>query len=108
MYEDPHLTIPRHKLDFNSYAMSISKPWNHHFGSHPFPAKQNLNLHRYRDAISSSLLSPVALSLPLPSYSHPHPPTMSNMNALSADEMERFQKLSNSYEPDVQVCLSIY
>jgi ubiquitin thioesterase protein OTUB1 len=88
--------------------MSISKPWNHHFGSHPFPAKQNLNLHLYRDALSSSLLSPVALSLPLPSYSHPHPPTMSNMNALSADEMERFQKLSNTYEPDVQVCLSIY
>jgi hypothetical protein len=87
--------------------MSVSNPWNHHFGSHPFP-KQNLNLHLYRDAISSSLLSPVALSLP--SYSHPqhrhhrpHPPTMSNMNALSADEMERFQKLSNTYEPEVQV-----
>lgn len=26
-----------------------------------------------------------------------------NMNALSPDEMERFQKLSNNYEPDVQV-----
>lgn len=25
------------------------------------------------------------------------------MNALSADEMERFQKLSNSYQSDVQV-----
>lgn len=25
------------------------------------------------------------------------------MNALSADEMERFQKLSNSYQPEVQV-----
>lgn len=26
-----------------------------------------------------------------------------NMNALSPDEMERFQKLSNEFEPDVQV-----
>jgi len=26
-----------------------------------------------------------------------------NMNALPLDEMERFQKLSNEFEPDVQV-----
>jgi ubiquitin thioesterase protein OTUB1 len=76
--------------------MSLSEPiWNH-FGSHqPFPDKQNYaNL--YRGALSSVLFP--ALSLPA------FPPTSSiNMNALSADEMERFQKLSNTYEPEVAV-----
>lgn len=80
--------------------MSLSKPTWNHFGIHqPFPEKQN-PVDFYRDALSSSFLSPVALSLsaafsPIPSHS-------ANMNALSADEMERFQKLSNSYQPEVQ------
>jgi ubiquitin thioesterase protein OTUB1 len=68
--------------------MSISKPWNH-FGSHqPFPDKQNLF---YRDTLPSSLLPAFSFS------------AFSNMNALSADEMERFQRLSNNYQPDVEV-----
>jgi ubiquitin thioesterase protein OTUB1 len=77
--------------------MSLSEPTWNHFGSHqPFPDKQNYaNL--YRDALSSSILSP-ALSLSA------FPPRSSiNMNALSADEMERFQKLSNTYQPEVEV-----
>lgn len=74
--------------------MSLSKPTWNHFGSHqPFPEKQNLaNL--YRDALSSSILAP-AFSL---SAFSPF-----TMNALSPDEMERFQRLSNNYQPDVQV-----
>ncbi|KAJ5336529.1 Ovarian tumor otubain [Penicillium brevicompactum] len=73
--------------------MSLSKPTWNHFGSHqPFPEKQNLaNL--YRDALSSSILTP-AFSL---SAFSPF-----TMNALSPDEMERFQRLSNNYQPDVQ------
>ena len=33
---------------------------------------------------------------------------MSHMNVLSADEIDRFQTFSNTYESDVQVCQSIY
>ncbi|CAG7918301.1 unnamed protein product [Penicillium olsonii] len=73
--------------------MSLSKPWNH--GSHhPFPHKQNFDL--YRD-VSSSLLPAFSLSTFSPFA----------MNALSPDEMERFQRLSNTYQPDVQPSHSI-
>lgn len=83
------------------YAMSLSKSWNH-FGPHqPFPEKQN-PASFYRDALSSSFFSPVALSLSA-AFSHPISCSAANMNTLSPDEMERFQKLSNSYQPDVQV-----
>ncbi|CAG7971395.1 unnamed protein product [Penicillium nalgiovense] len=81
--------------------MSLSKPTWNHFGIHqPFPEKQN-PVGFYRDSLSSSFLSPVALSLSA-AFSHPISSNSANMNALSADEMERFQKLSNSYQPDVQ------
>ncbi|KAJ5922152.1 Ovarian tumor otubain [Penicillium verrucosum] len=80
--------------------MSLSKPTWNHFGIHqPFPEKQN-PVDFYRDALSSSFLSPVALSLSA-AFS-PISSNSANMNALSADEMERFQKLSNSYQPEVQ------
>ncbi|KAJ5592462.1 Ovarian tumor otubain [Penicillium hordei] len=80
--------------------MSLSKPTWNHFGIHqPFPEKQN-PVDFYRGAISSSFLSPVALSLSA-AFS-PISSNSANMNALSADEMERFQKLSNSYQPEVQ------
>ncbi|KAJ5426039.1 Ovarian tumor otubain [Penicillium sp. CMV-2018d] len=80
--------------------MSLSKPtWNHFGIHHPFPEKQN-PVDLYRDALSSSFLSPVALSLSA-AFS-PISSNSANMNALSADEMERFQKLSNSYQPEVQ------
>lgn len=89
------------KHNFKPYAMSLSKPTWNHFGIHqPFPEKQN-PVDFYRDALSSSFLSPVALSLSA-AFS-PISSNSANMNALSADEMERFQKLSNSYQPEVQV-----
>ncbi|OQD69603.1 hypothetical protein PENPOL_c002G08477 [Penicillium polonicum] len=80
--------------------MSLSKPtWNHFGIHHPFPEKQN-PVDLYRDALSPSFLSPVALSLSA-AFS-PISSNSANMNALSADEMERFQNLSNSYQPEVQ------
>ncbi|KAJ5780481.1 Ovarian tumor otubain [Penicillium paradoxum] len=80
--------------------MSLSKPTWNHFGPHqPFPEKQ-YSAHFYRHALSSSFFSPVALSLSA-AFSHPISCTSANMNALSPDEMERFQKLSNSYQPDI-------
>lgn len=86
--------------------MSLSKlPWSHFGPHHPFPEKQKFNGY-YQDALSSTLLPPLGFSL---SAAFTPAPTMSNsanMNALSPDEMERFQKLSNNYEPDVQVRIS--
>jgi ubiquitin thioesterase protein OTUB1 len=80
--------------------MSLSKPTWHHFAPHQhFLEKQPVDF--YRDALSPSFLSPVALSLSA-AFSHPISSNSANMNALSADEMERFQKLSNSYQPEVQ------
>ncbi|KAJ5299665.1 hypothetical protein N7476_011222 [Penicillium atrosanguineum] len=79
------------------YAMSLSKPWSHFGPHHPFPEKQNY----YRDPFPPSLLPPLGFSI---SAAFAPDPTMSNanMNALPLDEMERFQKLSNEFEPDVQ------
>ncbi|CAG8002094.1 unnamed protein product [Penicillium salamii] len=66
--------------------MSLSKPtWNHFGSHHPFPDKQNFDL--YRD---------------VPSFPFSLPAFPFAMNALSADEMERFQRLSNTYQPEVQ------
>ncbi|KAJ5111139.1 hypothetical protein N7532_001674 [Penicillium argentinense] len=84
--------------------MSLSKPpWNHFGPHHPFPDKQRFHSF-YRDA--PSFLPPLGFSISAALV----PPVTSNMsnsanmNALSQDEMERFQKLSNEFEPDVQVC----
>lgn len=82
--------------------MSLSKSTWNHFGIHqPSPEKQN-SVDSYRGALPSSFLSPVAHSLSA-AFSHPVSSNSANMNALSADEMERFQKLSNNYQPEVQV-----
>lgn len=91
--------------------MSLSKlPWNHFDPHHHFPDKQKFGSY-YRDSfVPPNLLPSIGLSLSA-AFPHPQPqpqphPNMtnpSNMNALSADEMERFQKLSNTYEPEVQV-----
>lgn len=78
--------------------MSLSKPWSH-FGPHrSFPESQTY----YRDPLPQSLLPPLGFSI---SAAFAPGPNMSNanMNALPLDEMERFQKLSNEFEPDVQV-----
>ncbi|KAJ5885158.1 Ovarian tumor otubain [Penicillium taxi] len=75
--------------------MSLSnRPWNHFSPHYSFPEKHKFDVY-YREAIA---LSPALLPLgdtPVMSNS-------ANMNALSPDEMERFQKLSNEFEPDVQ------
>lgn len=84
--------------------MSLSKPpWSHFGPHHPFPDKQRFHTF-YRDA--PSFLPPLGFSIS--TALAPRPPTSSNMsnsanmNALSQAEMERFQKLSNEFEPDVQ------
>lgn len=87
--------------------MSLSKPpWSHFGPHHPFPDKQRFHTF-YRDA--PSFLPPLGFSIS--TVLAPPPPASSNMsnsanmNALSQAEMERFQKLSNEFEPDVQVSL---
>jgi ubiquitin thioesterase protein OTUB1 len=83
--------------------MSLSKlPWNHFGPHHPFPEKQKFH-GCYQDALAPpAFLRPLGLSIQAAFV--PVPSTMSNssnMNALSPDEMQRFQKLSNEFEPDV-------
>lgn len=83
--------------------MSLSKiPWSHFGPHHPFPDKQRFPNTYYRDAPS---FLPLGFSISA-ALNHQIPANMSNstnMNALSQAEMERFQKLSNEFEPDVQV-----
>lgn len=81
--------------------MSLSKPWSHFGPHHPFPEKQKLNGY-YQDALSPTLLPPLGFSVST-AFTPPDMSNSANMNALSPEEMERFQKLSNNYEPDVQV-----
>ena len=73
--------------------MSLSElPWSRIGPHHPFVEKQK--------AASLYRTSFFAPHLPLPPFAAP---PFVNMNPLSPDEMERFQKLSNEFEPDVQV-----
>jgi ubiquitin thioesterase protein OTUB1 len=85
--------------------MSLSKlSWNHFGPHHPFPEKQKFH-GCYQDALAPpDFLRPLGLSIS--AAFAPGPSTMSNssnMNTLSPDEMQRFQKLSNEFEPDVPV-----
>lgn len=86
--------------------MSLSKlPWSYFGPHHSFLEKQKFEGY-YQDALSSTLLSPLGFSLSAaftPGLDMSNP---ANMNALSPDEMERFQKLSNEFEPDVKVRIS--
>lgn len=82
--------------------MSLSKPWSHFGPHHPFPEKQKFSGY-YQDALSSTLLPPLDFSISAAFSPGPDMSNSANMNALSPEEMERFQKLSNNYEPDVQV-----
>ncbi|KAJ5594284.1 uncharacterized protein N7459_000492 [Penicillium hispanicum] len=85
--------------------MSLSEPhWNYLGPHHPFLERQKLASFQ-RDALSpSSFLPPLGLSISA-AFASPGSSNMSNstnMNALSPEEMERFQRLSNEFEPDVQ------
>lgn len=83
------------------YAMSLSKPhWNHFGPHHPFPEKQKFDSFYH---VPSTLLPPLGLSISAAFAPGPNVNNSTNMNTLSADEMERFQKLSNEFQPDVQV-----
>jgi ubiquitin thioesterase protein OTUB1 len=86
--------------------MSLSKPWSHFGPHHPFPDKQRFHTY-YRDA--PSFLPPLGFSISaaLTPCVPSNMSTSTNMNALSQSEMERFQKLSNEFEPDVQVRLRL-
>ncbi|KAJ5965652.1 hypothetical protein N7481_012366 [Penicillium waksmanii] len=81
--------------------MSLSKPWSHFGPHHPFPDKQRFHTY-YRDA--PSFLPPLGFSISdaLAPCASSNMSSSTNMNALSQAEMERFQKLSNEFEPDVQ------
>ena len=79
-------------------------PWNHPGPlNHPLPARQGsaTNLY-YHHSPHSSAFSNSGYSQ-LPSAVYPGNSSFFNMNTLSTEEMERFQKLSNEFEPDIQV-----
>ncbi|KAJ5692386.1 Ovarian tumor otubain [Penicillium macrosclerotiorum] len=84
--------------------MSLSKlPWSHFGPHHPFLEKQKF-VGFYRDAPApAALLPPPGLAIPA-AFDLPGTRNMSNLNlnTLSPDEMERFQKLSNEFQPEVQ------
>jgi ubiquitin thioesterase protein OTUB1 len=81
--------------------MSVSTiPWNHFGPHHFFLEKQKANSY-YQNTLPSAHLPALGHSRPI--YSGSNMSHSSNMNALSPDEMERFQKLSNEFEPDVPV-----
>ncbi|KAJ5624538.1 cysteine proteinase [Penicillium lagena] len=72
--------------------MSLSElPWSPIGPHHPFVDKQKV-ASLYRNSFFASQLS-------VPPFVAP---PFVNMNPLSPEEMERFQKLSNEFEPDVQ------
>ncbi|KAE8374399.1 peptidase C65 Otubain-domain-containing protein [Aspergillus bertholletiae] len=76
-------------------------PWNHPGPlNHPLPARQGSTTNFYYNSPHSSAFFN-------PGYSNPPSAVYSgnsafNMNTLSTEEMERFQKLSNEFEPDIQ------
>ncbi|KAE8410900.1 peptidase C65 Otubain-domain-containing protein [Aspergillus pseudocaelatus] len=78
-------------------------PWNHPGPlNHPLPARQGsaTNLYHHHSPHSSAFLNPGYSQLPSAVY--PGRSSFFNMNTLSTEEMERFQKLSNEFEPDIQ------
>ncbi|KAE8321511.1 peptidase C65 Otubain-domain-containing protein [Aspergillus sergii] len=78
-------------------------PWNHPGPlNHPLPARQGstTNLYHHRSPHSSAFCNSGYSHLPSPVY--PGNSSFFNMNTLSTEEMERFQKLSNEFEPDIQ------
>lgn len=83
--------------------MSLSYlPWNHFGPHHPSPQKQKYSGF-VQDAFSPALLPPLGFSLSATLAPGSRMSNSANANALSTEEMEHFQKLSNEFEPDVQV-----
>lgn len=83
--------------------MQLSDAPFNYSGSYPHIAQRNyLTANFYNTIISAA--PPTAYDplqfLDLSAYHDPRFPTM---EPLSREELERFQKLSNEYEPDIQV-----
>lgn len=101
-----HLEGPQgSELPWVLYAMSLADvPWNHPGPlNHPLPARQGstTNLYHHHSPHSSAFCNSGYSHLPSAVY--PGNSSFFNMNTLSTEEMERFQKLSNEFEPDIQV-----
>ncbi|PLB39250.1 OTU family ubiquitin thioesterase [Aspergillus candidus] len=81
--------------------MSLSGiPWNHFDPLNHFPPRQESTTGFYPQYLSSSAFFSHGLPQ-LSSILYAENPAFFNMNALSADEMERFQKLSNEFEAEL-------
>ena len=81
--------------------MSVADiPWNHFNPYNHFPDRQNFPSHPYQSTPPFVFLSHGLSQLSNPYHNNYSP---LNMAALSPEELERFQKLSNEFEPDVQV-----
>ena len=79
--------------------MSVADvPWNQFNPYTHFPDRQHFPSHLYQ----STPITFVSHGPSQPSTTH-HKRAPQNMAALSPEELERFQKLSNEFEPDVQV-----
>lgn len=76
-------------------------PWNHPgLLNHSLPARQGPTADFYHySPHPSTFFHPGYYQ---PSAVYPSNATFFNMNTLSTEEMERFQKLSNEFEPDIQ------
>ena len=83
--------------------MSLSGiPWNHFDPLNQFPPRPDSTAGFYPQYLSSSAFFSHGLPQ-LSSVLYGENPAFFNMNALSAEEMERFQKLSNEFEAELPV-----
>ncbi|KAB8077141.1 cysteine proteinase [Aspergillus leporis] len=79
----------------------VDVPWNHPGPlSYHIPARQDSTTNNHQSAHPSAFISTGYSQTHRAVY--PSHPAFFNMNTLSTEEMERFQKLSNEFEPDVQ------
>ena len=84
--------------------MSLSDlPWNHFDPINHFPTGQDSTSGFYPQHPHSTAFFDHGFSQLSNALYHPGNTFFFNMNTLSTAEMERFQKLSNEFQPDVQV-----
>lgn len=82
--------------------MSLSDiPWNHLH----LPTRQDSATGLYPQNLYPPAFLAHGFSQLSNAFYHNHLNSF-NMNPLSTDEMERFQKLSNEFEPDIQVSIT--